>query len=134
MIEGSQSEYARKVMEKLEMGEDCFYNPLLDRHTLDDIDKKFPSGEDDTTYAAEVLAQIPGVEVGEQEGHDIYIRYKGRTKKLMGGSGQTGKTSPNALKEVVKELIVDQDVVCGHIKDSEREKRRDIIYDHIFEH
>ena len=130
VIAGTPSECARELLMKFcSKAPEDLYNPLHEpmKHL-----KKLPPGEFKTTEAAKALGQIRGVTYGTVKGHDIAIQYKGRSKTLLGGSGESGHTDRNAVDHVV-DMIIDQDVKCGHLHEKNRDKRRNAIKESIYQ-
>jgi len=130
-VPDTKADYARRVLvEGMKKKDEELYNPLHDDYP--EKDRKLNKGSEFSTKdAADALSQIEGVQRGPQIGHDIDITYKGRTKKLMGGSGRTGMTNANAVDQIL-DMIVEQDAAKGHIQDNNRGKRRDALKNAIY--
>lgn len=126
----TKAHIAREILVKyFDMKEEDLHNPLYEPIPLPN---KLSDGDFRTEYAADVLAQIPGVERKEKEGHDIPIKYKGRVHILTGGSRQNGQTDRNAVDQVIQ-AIIEQDLKLGHIHENHKDRRRDAIKASIYE-
>jgi len=82
--------------------------------------------------AADALAMIPGVDVADKVRHDYNVTYMGRTKMFIGFINNM--TNRRQVYNVLRDLIVSQDVICGNIteKDKDKDKRHEILKKAIF--